>query len=104
MSPILTTETPTLLAIVVMASATILTRQAGLLLVRHRAIGPRVMGILDAIPPAVLMAVIAPTAFATGTAETAATIVTALAATRLPLLAAVASGVISVALLRAAGV
>ena len=55
---------------------------------------------LEAIPPAVLMAVIAPTALVTGPAETIAAAATAVAATRLPLLASVAVGVISVALLR----
>ena len=50
----------------------------------------------DAIPPAVLIAVIAPSAMATGWAETAAAAVTALAATRLPLLGVVAVGVVAV--------
>ncbi len=94
----------TLLAIVAMAGATALTRLAGLVLIRHVALGPRVRRAMSAIPPAVLMAVITPTALATGPAETAATVVTALAATRLPLLGAVAIGVLSVAMLRAAGV
>ncbi|MNU03539.1 hypothetical protein D3C72_2476050 [compost metagenome] len=46
------------------------------------------------------MAVIAPTALVTGPAETIATVVTALVAMRLPLLAAVAAGVVTVAILR----
>ena len=93
----------TLLAIAAMAGATAITRLSGLVLIRHVALGPRVRRAMSAIPPAVLMAVITPTAFATGPAETAATIVTALAVTRLPLLAAVATGVFTVAMLRAAG-
>jgi uncharacterized membrane protein len=55
----------------------------------------------DAIPPAVLVAVIAPTALATGWPETAAAAVTILAATRLPLLATIAAGVLAVVALRA---
>ncbi|MGH0223496.1 AzlC family ABC transporter permease [Sinorhizobium meliloti] len=47
-----------------------------------------------------LMAVIAPTALVTGPAETLAALATALVATRLPLLAAVAAGVIVVAVAR----
>lgn len=102
--PFFALSAPTLLAIAAMAVATVLTRLAGLVLIRHVALGPRMRRALNAIPPAVLMAVIAPTALATGPAETAATMVTALAATRLPLLAAVATGVLTVALLRAAGI
>ncbi|PYE28626.1 putative membrane protein [Rhizobium sp. PP-CC-3A-592] len=94
----------TLLAIAAMAGATALTRLAGLVLIRHVALGSRLRRAMRAIPPAVLMAVITPTALATGPAETAATVVTALAATRLPLLGAVATGVLTVAMLRAAGI
>ena len=50
---------------------------------------------------AVLTAVIAPTALATGPAETIAAAITALAALRLPLLAVIAVGVVSVVALRA---
>jgi uncharacterized membrane protein len=49
----------------------------------------------------VLTAVIAPTALATGWPETLAAAITALAATRLPLLATIAVGVGAVAGLRA---
>jgi uncharacterized membrane protein len=49
------------------------------------------------------MAVVAPTALASGIAETLACAVTALAALRLPLLASAAAGVATVAVLRAAG-
>ncbi|HEV7323159.1 MAG TPA: AzlD domain-containing protein [Ensifer sp.] len=90
----------TLLAIFAMAIATIATRIGGLVLIRYVAIGENQKRALEAIPPAVLMAVIAPTAFATGPAETIAAALTALAAMRLPLLASVAIGVVSVALLR----
>ncbi len=59
---------------------------------------------LGAIPPAVLMAVVTPTALATGIAESIACAVTALVAFRLPMLAAVALGVATVAALRFMGV
>ena len=48
-----------------------------------------------------LVAVVAPTALATGWAETAAAAITMLAALRLPLLATIAVGVASVVALRA---
>ncbi|TCN30900.1 AzlD family protein [Sinorhizobium americanum] len=97
----MTLDPDTLLAIIAMAAATVLTRIAGLLVIRFVAIGPQQKRALEAIPPAVLMAVIAPTALVTGPAETLATVATALAAMRLPLLAAVAIGVFVVAIARA---
>jgi uncharacterized membrane protein len=93
----------TFLAILAMAAATILTRVSGVFLLRYLSIGEQTREALDAIPPAVLMAVIAPTALATGWAETIACAVTALAALRLPLLVCVLIGVASVVALRAAG-
>ncbi|PST25444.1 AzlD family protein [Mesorhizobium plurifarium] len=99
----MTVDPHTLLAIVAMAFATVLTRLGGLVLIRFMTIGPKQKQALEAIPPAVLMAVIAPTALATGPAETIAALATALVATRLPLLAAVAAGVIVVAVARVFG-
>ena len=99
----MTLDFGTLLAILAMAAATILTRLSGFFLLRYLSIGEETREALDAIPPAVLMAVIAPTALATGWAETIACAVTALAALRLPLLASVAVGVGAVVALRAAG-
>jgi len=93
----------TLAAILAMAVATIATRLAGLLVLRFTVLSPRTRLILDAIPPAVLAAVVTPTALATGLAETIACVVTALAALRLPMLAAAAIGVVAVAILRHAG-
>ncbi|WEX87584.1 AzlD domain-containing protein [Sinorhizobium garamanticum] len=97
----MTVDPNVFLAILAMAAATVLTRISGLLLIRFVTIGPQQRRALEAIPPAVLMAVIAPTALVTGPAETLAALATALAATRLPLLAAVATGVIVVAVARA---
>ncbi len=98
----MTVDPHTFFAIVAMAIATIATRIGGLVLIRFVTIGETQRRALEAIPPAVLMAVIAPTALVTGPAETIATVVTALVAMRLPLLAAVAAGVVTVAILRMA--
>ncbi|WGF89828.1 AzlD family protein [Marinivivus vitaminiproducens] len=93
-------EPVTVAAILGMAVATYLTRIGGYWLVGRFTLGPRAQAALDAVPGAVLIAVIAPTALATGWPETAAAAVAALAALRLPLLAAVALSVVTVALLR----
>ncbi|WP_454848878.1 AzlD family protein [Rhizobium binxianense] len=99
----MTLDLHTLAAILAMAAATILTRVGGLVLIRHVDMTERRRAAVEAIPPAVLMSVIAPTAFATGWAETLACLLTAVAARRLPMLASVALGVMAVAALRAAG-
>jgi uncharacterized membrane protein len=91
----------TLLTVAGMALATYATRAAGFTLMRYVRVGSRLKAALDAMPPAILMAVIAPTIFATGAAETLAAIIAALAAiARLPLIAVVVIGVASVAVLR----
>lgn len=93
----------TFLAILAMMVATIATRFGGLLLVRHMTLGTRARQILAAVPPAVLMAVVTPTALSAGLAETIACAVTACAALRLSLLPAAGLGVITVAALRGIG-
>jgi uncharacterized membrane protein len=90
-----------LLTILAMAVITYGTRIAGLLLAKRLALRGRAKAAFDAIPPAVLIAVIAPTALATGWPETAAAAITMLAALRLPLLATIGVGVASVVVLRA---
>lgn len=93
---------PTVLAaIVAMAVVTYLTRIAGIFVAGRLVLTGRAKAAFDAIPPAVLTAVIAPQALATGWPETVAACVTALAATRLPLLATIAAGVAAVVALRA---
>lgn len=99
----LTVHPATFLAIVAMAVATAATRLVGLALPTRMLKEPRLKAMLEAVPPAVLAALIAPTVLTTGWAESLAAVVTALAALRLPLLAVVAIGVASAALLRAAG-
>jgi uncharacterized membrane protein len=90
----------TLAAILVMAVVTYFTRIAGLFVAGRLALSGRAKAAFDAIPPAVLVAVIAPSALATGWPETVAALIAALAATRLPLLATVAVGVVAVVILR----
>jgi uncharacterized membrane protein len=90
-----------LAAILGMAIVTYATRVAGLALAGRLNLSARAQAAFDAIPPAVLIAVIAPSALATGWAETGAAAVTALAATRLPFLAVVVVGVVAVVGLRA---
>ncbi len=99
----MTVDPTTLFAILAMAAATMSTRLAGLLVGRFLKLSRTTEEILGAIPPSVLMAVVAPTAFATGWAETIGCAIVAVAATRLPLLPAATSGVVTVALLRAFG-
>jgi uncharacterized membrane protein len=90
----------TFATILAMAVVTYATRVAGLLVADRLVLTGRAKAAFDAIPPAVLVAVIAPTALATGVAETVAAAITAVAATRLPLLATIAVGVVAVVLLR----
>jgi uncharacterized membrane protein len=94
---------PTLAAILLMAAITYATRIAGLLLADRIVLAGRAKAAFDAIPPAVLTAVIAPAALATGWPETLATAAAALAATRLPLLGTLAVGVGTIVVLRAMG-
>jgi uncharacterized membrane protein len=93
----------TLLAIVGMGIATYSTRLSGLLLMRGVVVTGRLKAALDAVPPAVLMAVITPTIFMSGKAEAMAGLTTAFAAfLRLPLLITIVLGVASVVIFRAA--
>lgn len=98
------TEHTTILAIAGMAIATYLTRVLGFLLLSGRTIRGRQRAALDALAPAILMAVIAPTILATGAAETLAAGVAAVAAMlRLPLIAVLIAGVTSVVMFRLLG-
>lgn len=91
----------TLAAILAMMAATVFTRFSGAFLVRRLKLGASAEKALATVPPAVLMAVVAPTAFATGWPETIGCVVVVVAALRLSLLPAAAIGIVSVALLRA---
>ena len=91
----------TILAIIGMALATYATRASGLYLMRGVTVRGRLKAALDALPPAILMAVIAPTILTTGIAETIAAALTAVSAfLRAPLVVTILIGVASVVLLR----
>ena len=93
--------TANIIAILGMALATFATRASGLYLMRGVVVTGRWKAALDALPPAILMAVIAPTILTTGIAESTAAVITAGAAfLRLPLVLVVIIGVVSVVLLR----
>jgi uncharacterized membrane protein len=97
----MTVSADTLVAIIAMALATFATRYSGLLLLKGVKIEGRLRTALDAVPPAILTAIIAPTMLTAGIAESIASIITIGAAMlRLPLLAVIAVGVASVVVLR----
>lgn len=92
----------TLLAIAGMSVVTYATRAGGFAFMGLVKVRGRLKAALEAMPAAILMAVIAPTVFATGLAETLAGLITAAAAIfRLPLISVVIVGVASVVALRA---
>ncbi|MEO3428034.1 AzlD domain-containing protein [Pelagibius sp. CAU 1746] len=90
-----------LAAILAMAASTYFTRIFGYWLVRRRTVTGRMASALEAVPGAILTAIIAPMAFATGAAESGAALLTVLLALRLPLIVAVAGGCLAVVALRA---
>jgi uncharacterized membrane protein len=92
----------TVIAILAMAVATYATRIGGILLGGYLPKTGRVRRALDALPAAVLTAVIAPAVIA-GPAEMMAAALTLVAALRLPMIVAVLVGMGSVAILRALG-
>lgn len=97
----MTVHLTTLVAIICMGLATYASRLSGLLLMRGIVVKGRLKAALDAVPPAVLTAVITPTVFMSGHAETAAAAATAVAAfLRLPLLVTIFVGVASVVFFR----
>ncbi|MFK0383367.1 AzlD family protein [Agrobacterium sp. NPDC090273] len=99
----MTLDWNTLLTILAMMVATVATRFGGLILVSYMELTPRMKKALGAVPPAVLMAVVTPTALTSGIAETIACAVTAITALRLSLLPAACAGVVTVAILRGIG-
>lgn len=96
----MTLDDANLLAIAAMAIATYITRIAGVVMLRYVPLTPRLRSALDALPVAVLTAVITPTLFLTGPAETLAGLITALAAFRLPLIGTLAVGAASIVAIR----
>ena len=100
----MTVDTNALLLIVALGLATYATRIGGhLVLSRFDRLHPRVEAALDAVPAAVMTAIVAPFALTTGLPEAAAAGVTALASMRLPIHAVLLIGMLVVAALRAVG-
>jgi uncharacterized membrane protein len=90
----------TLLTIALMASTTYLTRIAGYLVLRNRALSSRAVVVMEAAPGCVLISVIAPSFVSNEPADIIALIITLVAATRLPMLATVTIGVVAAGMLR----
>ncbi|MCL4767533.1 MAG: AzlD domain-containing protein [Hyphomicrobiaceae bacterium] len=96
----MTLDPVNLAAIIAMVVATYATRIGGLWLLRFARLTPRMQASFDALPVAVLTALIAPSLVKGGAADLIAAALTLLAATRLPLLPVVVIGVASAVLLR----
>jgi len=95
-------EPTALAAIAAMALATYLTRIGGYWLVRRFKLSGRLRAGLEAVPGAILIALIAPAAFATGIAESAAAAVAlGVAMLRWPMLVAIVASAAMAAGLRA---
>jgi uncharacterized membrane protein len=90
----------TLLAIVLMASATYLTRVTGYVALRGRTLSPRATAVMEAAPGCVLISVIAPSFVANRPADLIALAATLTAATRLSMLPTVVIGVSAAGLMR----
>jgi uncharacterized membrane protein len=92
-----------ILLILALGLATYCTRIAGhLVLSRFERLDPRVEAALDAVPAAVITALVAPMVLATGLAETVAAGVTVLAALRLSIMPTLLIAAVTVSALRAA--
>ena len=91
----------TLAAILAMAAVTYATRAGGFALVRRLELTGRAKLALEAVPGAVLVALVAPAVLTSGLADALAGLLTVLAALRLPVLGVVAVGVVSAGVFRA---
>jgi uncharacterized membrane protein len=90
-----------LLTLLGMAGVTLLFRVGGYVLVRYITPRGRVKAAMEAMPAAVLTALVVPMTLTTGVAESLAALVTVLAVLRLPLIVAVCLGTGTVVVLRA---
>ncbi len=91
----MTVDPATFIAILVMGLATYTTRISGFIIGPYLPQEGRLRQALDAVPAAILTAVVAPTILS-GPAELMASIATIIAARRLPALGAIAVGVAAV--------
>ncbi len=90
-----------LLTIVLMASATYLTRIGGYVLLRNRTLGRRATAVMEAAPGCVLISVIAPSFVSDRPADLVGLAITLLAATRLSMLPTVVIGILATGAARA---
>lgn len=98
------TDGDSFLLIAGLGVATYLTRIGGhLVLSRFERLNPRFEAALDAVPAAVMTAIVAPIALTAGIAETVAAAVTVAAALRTSMVVTMGVGAAAAALLRAAG-
>jgi len=93
-------DATTLLAIVLMAGVTYLTRIGGYVVLRNRTLSARATAVMEAAPGCVLISVIAPAFVSRNPADLVALAITFVAATRLSMLPTVLIGVASAGLLR----
>jgi uncharacterized membrane protein len=96
----MTVDPMVLATILGMAAVTYAARIGGYVLVRRLPVRGRFKAGLEAVPAAILTAIIAPVVLAAGPADGLAALVTVLMAARLPMLVAVAGGVGVAILLR----
>jgi len=83
-----------------MAFVTVLTRVSGVWLMRYVQIRGRAAAALEAMPGAVLIAIVAPVALSSGPAEAIAAVITTAMAFRFPTLVAASAGILTVVGLR----
>ncbi len=99
----MTAHPMTVLLILSLAAATYCTRIAGhLIMSRFERLNPRVEAALEAVPAAVITALVAPAVFAAGIPDAIAAGVTILAALRFPMIPTLVIAAVTAAILRAA--
>ena len=100
----MTEDLEAILLILAMGLGTYATRIGGyLILSRFEKLNPRVEAALDAVPAAVMTAIVAPLALSAGIAEAVAAAVSIVASLRLPIMPVLVIGMVTVAGLRAIG-
>jgi len=100
----MTADPMAVLLILALGVGTYGTRISGhLILSRFERLNPRVEAALDAVPIAVITALVAPAVLASGIAEAIAAMVTVAAALRLSIMPTLLIAAVTVSLLRAAG-
>ena len=98
----MTADPVAIVLILALGLATYGTRIAGhLVLSRFKRLSPRVEAALDAVPIAVITALVTPAVLASGWADAIAAVITVVAALRLPILPTLVIGAATVSVLRA---